>query len=270
MPDTQTLFDAMLDATGDAVMVTDQAGTVVRVNGAFERLTGYSEKDLSGKDATELFREFNDDEFCNSLWSPEDQDRRDYPSVRSKHADGKAQVHSLSMTPILADDGAPSQFLSVILSDTFQTDAESGDGTKRVGYDSLTGLPDRSLLADRVEQGILNARRSDKSIALLVMGIDRFTFINDALGFSVGDQMLKEMGDRLLDVIRQSDTAARLDGDKFAVVTPIAAVDDSVIVAEKVLHATEQVFKTGDEDVHITMSIASVSGRRMAKILTVW
>ncbi len=255
MPDTQTLFDAMLDATGDAVMVTDQAGKVMRVNSAFERLTGYLEKELSGKDATDLFREFNDEEFCDGLWSSNQPERQDFPSVRSKYADGKAQMHSLSMTPILAEDGAPSQFLSVILSDTFQTDAESGDETKRVGYDSLTGLPDRSLLADRVEQGILYARRSDKSIALLVMGIDRFTFINDALGFNVGDQMLKEMADRLSEVIRQSDTAARLDGDKFAVVTSIAAIDDSVIVAEKVLHATEQVFKAGDENVHITMSI---------------
>jgi diguanylate cyclase (GGDEF)-like protein/PAS domain S-box-containing protein len=255
MSDTQALFDAMLDATSDAVMVTDQAGTVIRVNSAFERLTGYTESELSGKDATDLFRDFNDDEFCNTLWSAEEPDRRNFESVRSKHADGKAQIHSLSMTPIAADNGAPSQFLSVILSDTFQTDAESGDNTKRVGYDSLTGLPDRSLLADRVEQGILNARRSDKSIALLVMGIDRFTFINDALGFSVGDDMLKEMAARLSTVIRQSDTAARLDGDKFAVVTPIAAIDDSVIVAEKVLHATEQVFKVSGEDVHITMSI---------------
>lgn len=255
MSDTQTLFDAMLDATSDAVMVTDQSGTIMQINAAFEQLTGYTEKDLSGKDATDLFREFNDEEFCSELWVTDGSERKDFNSVRSKHADGKAQVHSLSMTPIAADDGSPSQFLSVILSETFQADAESTEETKRVGYDSLTGLPDRSLLADRVEQGILNARRSDKSIALLVMGIDRFTFINDALGFNIGDQMLKEMGDRLLNVIRQSDTAARLDGDKFAVVTPIAAVDDSVIVAEKVLHATEQVFHTGDEDVHITMSI---------------
>ena len=159
------------------------------------------------------------------------------------------------MTPILTETHEPSHFLAVILSDTFQSDAESTDGTRRVGYDSLTGLPDRSLLSDRVDQAILNARRTDKSIALLVMGIDRFTFINDALGFAIGDAMLKEMAGRLLEVIRQSDTAARLNGDKFAVVTPIAAIDDSVIVAEKVLHATEQIFKVGNEDVRITMSI---------------
>lgn len=254
MPDSKALFEAMLSATSDAVMVTDQTGAIAQVNDAFERLTGYTRIELKGKDARTLFEDHNDAAFCDSLWA-QNNGAQQYDSVRSKHADGKAQVHSLSMTPILQDDGSASQFLSVILSDTFQTDAESESTKKRVGYDSLTGLPDRSLLSDRVDQAILNARRTDKSIALLVMGIDKFTFINDALGFSVGDDMLKEMSGRLLEVIRQSDTAARLDGDKFAVVTPIAAIDDSVIVAEKVLHATEQIFKVADEDVHITMSI---------------
>lgn len=255
MPETKALFDAMLNATSDAVMVTGQDGKIVRVNAAFERLTGYTSDALAGSDARELFRDFNDAEFCDALWSATDSSVQSFDSVRSKNADGKAQVHNLSMTPIVTDGATPSQFLSVILSDTFQSDAETEGSTRRVGYDSLTGLPDRSLLSDRVDQAILNARRTDKSIALLVMGIDSFTNINDALGFNTGDTMLKEMADRLSEVIRQSDTAARLDGDKFAVVTPIAAIDDSVIVAEKVLHATEKIFNVGDEKVHITMSI---------------
>lgn len=255
MPETQALFEAMLGATSDAVMVTDKDGKIVRVNAAFERLTGYTGDTLTGSDAQDLFNDFNDAEFCDALWSTNDNMAQNFESVRSKHADGKAQVHSLNMTPITTDDGEPSQFLAVILSETFQSDAESDGATRRVGYDSLTGLPDRSLLSDRVEQAILNARRTDKSIALLVMGIDSFTKINDAHGFATGDSMLKEMADRLSEVIRQSDTAARLDGDKFAVVTPIAAVDDSVIVAEKVLHATEKMFKVASEQVHITMSI---------------
>ncbi len=254
MPETTALLNAMLNATSDAIMVTDQDGKIARVNQAFERLTGYTGGDLSGKDARELFKDFNDEDFCNGLWASENADIQNYDSVRSKHADGKAQLHNLSVTPILNADNIPTQFLAVILSETFQSDAESG-GTRRVGYDSLTNLPDRSLLSDRVDQAILNARRTNKSIALLVMGIDRFTFINDALGFTTGDTMLKEMADRLLEVIRQSDTAARLDGDKFAVVTPISAIDDSVIVAEKVLHATEKIFKVAGEDVRITMSI---------------
>ncbi|MDG2318931.1 MAG: EAL domain-containing protein [Rhodospirillaceae bacterium] len=91
---TQALFDARLDATSGAVMVTDQSGTVVRVNAAIEKLTGYSEKGLSGNDATDLFGEFNDEGFFNELWSVDDQSRRDFNSVRSKHADGKAQINN--------------------------------------------------------------------------------------------------------------------------------------------------------------------------------
>ena len=107
-------------------------------------------------DARDLFRDINSDEFCDDLWS-EGADTRFYPSVRSKHADGRAQMHALNMTPIRDAQGQPSRFLAVILSDSFQSDA-AGGVKARVGYDPLTKLPDRSLLADRVvELGLAEA-----------------------------------------------------------------------------------------------------------------
>ncbi len=87
------------------------------------------------------------------------------------------------------------------------------------------------------------------------MGLDRFTLVNDALGYAAGDQMLREVAERLAKVIRVSDTAARLDGDKFAVMTPISAIDDSVIVAEKVLNAIKKPFTLKGEEVFVTFSI---------------
>ncbi len=252
MVETEALFTAVLDATADAVMVTDRAGFIRRVNQAFGKLTGFDPALLVGRDARELFRDINDDEFCDELWN--EGAPRHYPSVRSKHADGRAQVHALCMTSIRDDAGEASQFLAVILSESFQTDAVTGE-SRRVGHDALTGLPDRSILADRVGQNILNAKRANKSIALLVMGLDRFTLINDALGYAAGDQMLKEVADRLAKVIRVSDTAARLDSDKFAVMTPISAIDDSVIVAEKVLNAIKKPFHLKGEEVFVTFSI---------------
>jgi diguanylate cyclase (GGDEF)-like protein/PAS domain S-box-containing protein len=251
--DADALFDAVLDATADAVMVTDRLGTIRQINPAFQKLTGFSSPALIGQDARELFRDLNDPEFCDEAWS-DDAQQRHYPSVRSKHADGRAQVHALSMTPIRDSAGKPSQFVAVILSDSFQTDAATGE-TRRAGHDALTNLPDRGLLADRVEQNILNAKRANKSIALLVMGLDRFTVINDALGYTAGDQLLKEVAERLGKVIRSSDTAARLDGDKFAVMTPISAIDDSVIVAEKVLNSMKKGFALKGEEVFVTFSI---------------
>ncbi len=253
MADADALFAAVLDATADAVMVTDRTGTIRRVNPAFQKLTGFAASALLGKDARDLFRDLNDDDFCDVVWS-DTAEQHHYPSVRSKHADGRAQVHALSMTPIRDKAGIPSQFVAVILSDSFQTDAASGE-TRRVGHDGLTGLPDRGLLADRVGQNILNAKRANKSIALLVMGLDRFTLINDALGYVAGDQLLKEVADRLAKVIRSSDTAARLDGDKFAVMTPVSAIDDSVIVAEKVLSSLKAPILIKGEEVFVTFSI---------------
>jgi diguanylate cyclase (GGDEF)-like protein len=166
------------------------------------------------------------------------------------HADGQARAHSLTLTPIRDGDGRPSRFVGLILSETFA--ANQG---RKAGHDQLTDLPDRGLLADRVGQAILNARRVNKSIALLVMGLDRFTVINDGLGYGAGDSLLKEMSERLGKVIRQSDTAARLDGDKFGLMTPISAIDDSVIVAEKVLAGVRKPFHLKGEDVFATVSI---------------
>lgn len=252
MAQPDALFQAVLDSTSDAVMVTDREGVIQRVNSAFEKLTGHPKSKLEGMDARALFTEYNDAAFCDGLWTA--AARQHFDSVRSQHADGRAQVHSLTMTPVLDGQGAPSQYVALILSETFQTDAATG-ATRKVGHDPLTGLPDRSLLADRVGQNILTARRANKSIAMLVMGIDRFTVINDGLGYAAGDQLLKELGDRLSKVVRQSDTAARLDGDKFAVMTPISAVDDSVIVAEKVLNGMRKPFNLKGEEIFATLSV---------------
>ncbi|MDX2142173.1 MAG: EAL domain-containing protein [Rhodospirillaceae bacterium] len=252
MTQHDALFQAVLDATSDAVMVTDRLGVIQRANPAFAKLTGHEVGRLEGMNARELFAEHNDTAFCDALWTQ--TQRQHYDSVRSKHADGKAQLHSLTMTPVLDGTGVPSQYVALILSETFQSDATMG-ATRKVGHDPLTGLPDRSLLADRVEQNILTAKRANKSIAMLVMGIDRFTVINEGLGYAAGDQLLKELGERLSKVVRQSDTAARLDGDKFAVMTPISAIDDSVIVAEKVLNGMRKAFRLKDEDIFATLSV---------------
>jgi diguanylate cyclase (GGDEF)-like protein/PAS domain S-box-containing protein len=249
MAPIDALLQAVLDNTSDAVMVTDRAGVIREVNPAFEKLTGHARSALVGLDSGELFRDVNDAGFCDGLWRGTDA-RRHFDAVRSKSADGSAQTHALTITPIRDGQGEPSQFVALVLSETI-----GGGAGRRVGHDALTGLPDRGLLADRVGQSILNAKRVNKSIALLVMGLDRFTLINDALGYGAGDQLLKELAERLGKVIRQSDTAARLDGDKFAVMTPIADVDDSVIVAEKVLKAVSRPFHLKGEEIFVTFSI---------------
>ena len=102
-------------------------------------------------------------------------------------------------------------------------------------YDALTGLPNRALFQDRVQRGILAARRTSSGVAVMIMDIDRFKEVNDTLGHHHGDRLLKEIGSRLEASLRQSDTVARLGGDEFAVLLPDASTPEAAVrVAEKI------------------------------------
>ena len=108
-------------------------------------------------------------------------------------------------------------------------------------HDELTGLPNRRLLLDRLEQRILMSDRNGESFALMMIDLDRFKSINDSLGHLVGDEVLRVIGSRLLNLARRSDTYARLGGDEFAVLLSSAnSMDGAVTVAEKVAHAIQQ------------------------------
>ena len=100
-------------------------------------------------------------------------------------------------------------------------------------HDSLTGLPNRSLVIDRLQQAILTARRDQKPMALLMLDLDHFKEVNDTLGHLVGDQLLIRVGERFQSSLREPDTLGRLGGDEFAVVLPRAGKEDALIVAEK-------------------------------------
>ena len=108
-------------------------------------------------------------------------------------------------------------------------------------YDSLTGLPNRSLFLDRVNQAVAFTRRSNTSLALMFVDLDRFKDINDSRGHDAGDQLLKTISERLQSVVRSSDTVARLGGDEFAVIVgQVADRNDPVMVALRTLEAVSK------------------------------
>jgi len=243
-----SLLDAVFATTSDAVFVTDGEGRIERINKAFERLTGFSEDELQGTEGNALFFNNRADDAPEDLFS--NPDGMDLSDVQARTKTGSVHIHGLSVSPI-GRAAVVENFMVIV---TKPVVLERADGTL-VGHDELTDLPNRSLLSDRADQAILNASRDGKSIAMLVMGLDRFGVVNDALGYGAGDRLLKGIAERLNMVIRVSDTAARLDGDKFAVMTPISANDDSVIVAEKVLKATKEPFDIDGEEVVLSFSI---------------
>jgi diguanylate cyclase (GGDEF)-like protein len=130
---------------------------------------------------------------------------------------------------------------------------------RRALYDETTGLPNRTLFRDRIDQAIRSARREQDPAAVLLLDVDRFKEINDALGHDTGDLMLKALGKRLAEVLRESDTLARLGGDEFGILLPKASVDDAQQLAARVHTALEASFALRGLPLEIAASIGIVA-----------
>jgi diguanylate cyclase (GGDEF)-like protein len=144
------------------------------------------------------------------------------------------------------------------------------DETERQAlHDSLTGLPNRLLFSDRVEQALLAARRSGEGIAVMLIDLDRFKEVNDTLGHEVGDLLLRELGERLSAEMRESDTFARLGGDEFAVLSDTADEQALVSIVERVLTAIERPFSLVGLELDVGASIGiAVYPRDAADVAT--
>jgi diguanylate cyclase (GGDEF)-like protein len=126
-------------------------------------------------------------------------------------------------------------------------------------YDELTGLPNRSLFRDRAGQAILAAQRENGSAAVLLFDVDRFREINDALGHEAGDALLREIGARLQETLRASETFARLGGDEFAILLPQGSIDEAQMLAARIHEALETPFAIRDLPLEVAASIGIAS-----------
>jgi diguanylate cyclase (GGDEF)-like protein len=122
-------------------------------------------------------------------------------------------------------------------------------------HDALTNLPNRTLLEDRLATALAQARRRDRMLALLYLDLDRFKRVNETIGHALGDQVLQSVVERLVAIVREADTVARVGGDEFAILLPeISRVQDAVDVAERVLHGLRQPLAIEHRELHATVS----------------
>ena len=123
-------------------------------------------------------------------------------------------------------------------------------------HDSLTGLPNRRLFNDRLNVAIAYAQRNQHKLAMLLLDLDQFKDVNDTLGHSVGDELLKAVGERLMNLLRKSDTVARMGGDEFMLILPeMARCEDAAKVATKILESFQEPFSFDGYELRITTSI---------------
>jgi diguanylate cyclase (GGDEF)-like protein/PAS domain S-box-containing protein len=255
LQDSEKRMRSVLDNVSDGLATIDPTGIIESANPAVTRLFGYSEEDLIGQQAAILIATTHRTAFDNYL------QRRlnvDTPVSGAHETMGKRKNGSLFPLEFVVSSmqiGSRHLFIAT-LRDISERKAHTDALEYQALHDALTGLPNRSLFGDRLRQALLAARRNQKMFGVLLLDLDRFKDINDALGHDRGDSLLQEVTARLRGVLRATDTIARLGGDEFAVLTTDARHPEDVVAsARKILASLEGPFAIGDQMVETGASI---------------
>jgi diguanylate cyclase (GGDEF)-like protein/PAS domain S-box-containing protein len=175
--------------------------------------------------------------------------------LRHHDRDGSLRVCRWHNSALLAEGGGDLTVLSLVEDITERVEAEERIRQLAL-HDSLTGLPNRLLLKDRLEQGLAHARRAKTGVAVMLIDLDNFKTVNDTLGHLTGDEVIRIVSGRLLALVRESDTVARLGGDEFAVVqTDVHGVGGAAVLAGKITAAAREPFDLGDRRIIVGASL---------------
>lgn len=227
------LASTVFETSSEAIMVTDAQSRIQMVNKAFTQITGYEPEEVLGQGSALL----NPRHRCNQSYDDLLEALRATDTwegeIESRRKNGDAYPEWLAISTIRDSAGKREGYVS-LFSDITKRKQDEERIRKQANFDSLTGLANRNLFADRFARAIDVADRGQKRVALLFIDLDRFKYVNDTLGHSTGDQLLQEVSRRLVGCLRKSDTVARLGGDEFAVVLPEAT--DSHHVEGVVIH----------------------------------
>jgi diguanylate cyclase (GGDEF)-like protein/PAS domain S-box-containing protein len=202
------------EGSEQGLVITDERGTIQRVNPALCRITGYSAEELVGNNPRMLKSGLQSEEVYRDMWTSLAARGTWQGELYNRRKDGELYVQWLHIDSVRAPDGA---LLYVGLSsDVTEIHAARERVAELAYYDTLTGLPNRTLFLDRLRQAIARARADRQELAVLLLDLNNFASINNSLGHIAGDAMLREAGHRLAAAVRATDSVARLGGDEFA------------------------------------------------------
>jgi diguanylate cyclase (GGDEF)-like protein/PAS domain S-box-containing protein len=249
-----------LNSIGDAVISTDVAGNITYLNRVAESLTGWSRQEASHQPLQEVLRIIDGDSREPAL-DPLAMAIRHNKTVGLSancvliRRDGYECAIEDTASPIHDRNGQVTGAV-IVFRDVSAARAMSLRMSYLAQHDFLTELPNRMLLNDRLTQAIAAARRHRASLAVLFVDVDHFKRVNDSLGHTIGDQLLKSIARRLVTCVRTSDTVSRHGGDEYVVLlSEVARADDAALSADKILVALRAPHRIEHRDLRITVSV---------------
>ncbi len=200
----------------EGIIITDKNNVILRVNGAFTRLTGYSSAEVVGKRPSILKSGRHDKNFYREMWSTLGRDKFWQGEIWDRRKNGDIYPKWLTINVVTDANGHVSNYVAAFTDISRHKEAQ--EAIQRLAlFDPLTDLPNRRLLQDKLQQSLLNCKYHLQYGVLMMIDVDNFKTVNDSFGHHVGDQLLIEVGRRLKACIRHADTVARFGGDEFII-----------------------------------------------------
>jgi diguanylate cyclase (GGDEF)-like protein/PAS domain S-box-containing protein len=249
------MLSSAVEQSGSMVMITNQQAYIEYVNPKFCAVTEYSKQEVIGRNANILRSSDMNEDSLDDLWNTITTGVDWHGELHTKKKNGELFWSLLSISAIKDEQGQISHFVTVI-EDVSQI-KEARQQMEQLAYiDSLTGLANRLLFRDRLEQTLKSIQRNKTHAALLYLDLDQFKRVNDSLGHDVGDALLMKVAERLRQCVRHQDTVARMGGDEFVILlTDVDEFSGASAVARKVLQVMSKPMKLLKHEIIITPSI---------------
>ncbi len=218
----------------EGIVICGPDQRIKSVNHIFTDITGYTAEEAIGQRPSFLSSDRHDADFYRQMWQQIEQTGRWQGEIWNRRKSGEVYIEWLTINVDHAPDGSVRHYYA-IFSDISERKANEEKIRHISQHDTLTNLPNQSVLRDRLGLALAHAQRTQKPLAVLFMDLDRFKIINDSLGPTAADALLVEVAHRLTQAVRHQDTVSRQGGDEFSLLLPEVDAADAAHVAQKLL-----------------------------------
>ncbi len=239
----------------EGISITDRDANILKVNPAFTSITGYTPEEVTGQNPRILKSEHHEQKYYLDMWRNLTENGNWANEIWNRHKDGKAYPEWLSISAIKDSNGEITHYVG-LFHDISDIKRQEEFIRHQAFHDSLTGLPNRPLLLNRIDRAIAHAKREERKFAIIFLDLDNFKNINDSLGHAVGDILLREVSDRLRHIARSVDTVSRIGGDEFIIlIEDMSDEKPAVSLAQRIIDIFKKSFHIKEYVLHVGTSI---------------